>query len=149
VAEARTDLRAEDRRQRVDGNEIVPVLRGDPRSRRPTRPTPIRHISTACAASRRLSGFDLGRNDPSACERGGFTRKLAATGANRLTSIWRATERPPSSGCSPCGLEYNLGFAPNEQNKISALVQEHQAELLKAWHGYFKSDNGSRGGQAR
>ena len=82
-------------------------------------------------------------------ERGGFTRKLAATGANRLTSIWRATERPPSSGCSPCGLEYNLGFAPNEQNKISALVQEHQAELLKAWHGYFKSGNGSRGGQAR
>ena len=49
----------------------------------------------------------------------------------------------------PVRLEYNLGFAPNELNKISALVQEHQAELLKAWHGYFKSGNGSRGGQAR
>ena len=46
-------------------------------------------------------------------------------------------------------LEYNLGFAPNELNKISALVQEHQAELLKAWHDYFKSGNGNRGGQAR
>ena len=49
----------------------------------------------------------------------------------------------------PARLKYNLGFAPNELNKISALVQEHQAELLKAWHGYFKSGNGSRGGQAR
>ncbi len=46
-------------------------------------------------------------------------------------------------------LEYNLGFATNELNKISALVQQHQAELVKAWHDYFKSGNGSRGGQAR
>ena len=49
----------------------------------------------------------------------------------------------------PVRLEYSLGFAPNELNKISALVREHQAELLKAWHDYFKSGNGSRGGQAR
>jgi hypothetical protein len=49
----------------------------------------------------------------------------------------------------PERLEYNLGFASNERSKISALVQEHQAELLKAWHDYFKSGNGDRGGQAR
>ena len=49
----------------------------------------------------------------------------------------------------PIRLEYNLGFAPNELNKISALVQEHRAELLKAWHDYFKSGNGNSGGQAR
>lgn len=49
----------------------------------------------------------------------------------------------------PVWLEYNLGFAPNELNKISALVQGHQAELLKAWHDYFKSGNGNRRGQAR
>jgi len=49
----------------------------------------------------------------------------------------------------PVELEYNLGFAPNELNKVSVLVQKHQAELWKAWHDYFKSGNGSRGGQAR
>jgi hypothetical protein len=43
----------------------------------------------------------------------------------------------------------NLGFAPNGLNKVSALVQKHQAELWKAWHDDFKSGNRSRGGQAR
>ena len=45
----------------------------------------------------------------------------------------------------PVQLEYNRGFAANELNKIAALVREHQAELLKAWHGYFKSGNGNSG----
>lgn len=49
----------------------------------------------------------------------------------------------------PVRAEYNLGFAPTELNKISALVQEHQTELLKAWDDYFKSGNGNRGGQTR
>jgi hypothetical protein len=49
----------------------------------------------------------------------------------------------------PVRLEYNLGFAANEERKISALVQEHQAELLKAWHDYFKSGDGNSGRQAR
>ena len=49
----------------------------------------------------------------------------------------------------PVRLEYNFGFATIELNRISALVQEHQAELLKAWHDYFKSGNGNRRGQAR
>ena len=48
----------------------------------------------------------------------------------------------------PVRLAYNRGFAQNELNKIAALVQEHQAELLKAWHDYFKSGNGNGGGQA-
>lgn len=49
----------------------------------------------------------------------------------------------------PVRLEYNLGFASNELNRISALVREHHAELLKAWHEYFKSGNGNRDGDAR
>jgi hypothetical protein len=48
----------------------------------------------------------------------------------------------------PIRLEYNCGFAQNELNKIVALVQEHQALLLKAWHDYFKSGNGNTSGQA-
>ena len=49
----------------------------------------------------------------------------------------------------PVRIEHYHGFAPNELNKISVLVQQHQAELLKAWHDYFKSGNGSRGGHTR
>ena len=41
----------------------------------------------------------------------------------------------------PVLLEYDFGFAPNELSKISELVQEHQAQLVKAWHDYFKSGN--------
>ena len=49
----------------------------------------------------------------------------------------------------PVRPEYNLGFAPTELTKISALVQEHETELLKAWDDYFKSGNGNHGGQTR
>ena len=49
----------------------------------------------------------------------------------------------------PVRNEHDHGFAPNELNKISVLVQQHQAELLKAWHDYFKSGNGNRGGHTR
>jgi hypothetical protein len=50
----------------------------------------------------------------------------------------------------PVRLDYNLGFAtPNEPNKMAVLVQDHQSALLKAWHDYFKSRNGNRGGQGR
>jgi hypothetical protein len=49
----------------------------------------------------------------------------------------------------PVRVDYNLGFAPNELNKVSALVVEHEAELLKAWHDYFKSGDGNRGRQVR
>ncbi len=34
---------------------------------------------------------------------------------------------------------YNLGFAPTELNKVASAVREHEAELLQAWHDYFKS----------
>ncbi len=39
----------------------------------------------------------------------------------------------------PVTLDSNRGFTPNELNKISAVVREHQAHLLKAWYDYFKS----------
>jgi hypothetical protein len=38
---------------------------------------------------------------------------------------------------SPIRLEYNYGFTPTELNRITAIVREHEAELLKAWHDYF------------
>ena len=37
------------------------------------------------------------------------------------------------------GLEYNYGFTQAELNRITAIVREHEAELLKAWHDYFNS----------
>jgi hypothetical protein len=42
---------------------------------------------------------------------------------------------------SPVRLEYNLGFAPTELNKVAGVAREHEAELLQAWHDYFKSSN--------
>jgi hypothetical protein len=39
---------------------------------------------------------------------------------------------------------YNYGFAANELTRIEGLVREHEADLLKAWHEYFKPSDGSR-----
>ena len=39
---------------------------------------------------------------------------------------------------SPIRQAYNYGFAPNELTRIEGLVRQHEAELLKAWHEYFK-----------
>ena len=38
-------------------------------------------------------------------------------------------------------MEYNYGFTPTELNRITAIVREHEAELLKAWHDYFNSSD--------
>jgi hypothetical protein len=39
----------------------------------------------------------------------------------------------------PVRLEYNRGFAATELNRAEALVRKHEAELMQAWHDYFKS----------
>jgi hypothetical protein len=41
----------------------------------------------------------------------------------------------------PIRMEYNHGFAPTELNKVATLVQEHEADLVKAWHEYFNPGN--------
>jgi hypothetical protein len=38
---------------------------------------------------------------------------------------------------APIRMAYNYGFTPTELNRIMAIVREHEAELLKAWHDYF------------
>ena len=35
-------------------------------------------------------------------------------------------------------LSYNYGFAQKELNQIEDLILEHEAELVRAWHEYFK-----------
>lgn len=37
----------------------------------------------------------------------------------------------------PVALARNLGFGARELRDIEALVYDHQAELLEAWHDYF------------
>jgi hypothetical protein len=39
----------------------------------------------------------------------------------------------------PVRLEHNHGFSPAELSKVAALVRKHEADLVEAWHGYFKS----------
>jgi hypothetical protein len=41
----------------------------------------------------------------------------------------------------PVQMEYNHGFAPVELNKVATLVQEHETDLVKAWHEYFNPGN--------
>ena len=45
---------------------------------------------------------------------------------------------------SPVRQAYNYGFAGNELARIEGLVLEHEADLLKAWHEYFKPNDRSR-----
>ncbi len=40
----------------------------------------------------------------------------------------------------PVRLEHNHGFASAELQKIAGLVRQHEAEFVRAWHEYFKSD---------
>jgi hypothetical protein len=42
---------------------------------------------------------------------------------------------------SPVRVAYNYGFAENDLNRIQGIVRQHEAELLKAWHDYFKPSN--------
>jgi hypothetical protein len=37
----------------------------------------------------------------------------------------------------PVALARNLGFAARELRDIEALVTDHQAELMEAWHDFF------------
>lgn len=39
----------------------------------------------------------------------------------------------------PVQMEHNHGFPPAELNRVTALVQVRETELVKAWHEYFKS----------
>jgi Domain of unknown function (DUF4160) len=41
----------------------------------------------------------------------------------------------------PIRMECNYGFTPTELNRITAIVRQHEAELLKAWHDYFNSSD--------
>jgi hypothetical protein len=37
----------------------------------------------------------------------------------------------------PVALARNFGFPPIELRRIPRLINEHQADLLEAWHGHF------------
>ena len=37
----------------------------------------------------------------------------------------------------PVSLARNLGFSARELRRIQSLLDDHQAELLEAWNGYF------------
>ena len=37
----------------------------------------------------------------------------------------------------PVALARNLGFSATELRRVQRLVEDHEVELLEAWHGYF------------
>lgn len=74
-------------------------------------------------------------------------------------SVLLLCERPERAGARPrrtCRQDgkalvvavrqaYNYGFGATELNRVERLVREHEAELVKAWHDYFKpSRSGDR-----
>ncbi len=42
----------------------------------------------------------------------------------------------------PVALTCNFGFNSRELRALHEIVQEHQEELLEAWHGYFGANGG-------
>ena len=42
----------------------------------------------------------------------------------------------------PVDMARNRGFRPHELRNIQRLVEEHQAELLEAWHDFFDDRDG-------
>ena len=50
---------------------------------------------------------------------------------------------------APVRMAYNYGFSETELNRIADIARKHEAELLKAWHDYFKHSDGNSGGSER
>lgn len=46
---------------------------------------------------------------------------------------------------SPVVLANNFGFGAKELQRLQALVQENQEQLLEAWYGYFGNSSGREG----
>ena len=47
----------------------------------------------------------------------------------------------------PVRVATSLGFGTGEVCRLTALVQQHEAELLKAWHDYFGIGGARSGGK--
>jgi hypothetical protein len=39
----------------------------------------------------------------------------------------------------PIALESNYGFNVRDLNEMEGIIEQHQAELLEAWHEHFKN----------
>jgi hypothetical protein len=39
---------------------------------------------------------------------------------------------------APVSLARNLGFSAEELRRVQRLVEEHESQLLEAWHEYFR-----------
>ena len=50
---------------------------------------------------------------------------------------------------APVRMAYNYGFSDTELDRIADIARKHEAELLKAWHDYFKHSDGNSGGSER
>jgi len=46
-------------------------------------------------------------------------------------------------------MAYNFGFSASELSRIAKIVRQHEAELSKAWHDYFKRTNEDGDGPKR
>jgi hypothetical protein len=47
----------------------------------------------------------------------------------------------------PVGVANNLGFGARELDRLAAVVRQHEADFLRAWHDYFGIGGGNGGGK--
>jgi len=76
---------------------------------------------------------------PTVLRSGPYRFFFFASDRNEPAHVHVARERRTAKfWLSSVRVAYNYGFAPNELTRIQGLVQEYEADILKAWHDYFK-----------
>lgn len=101
-----------------------------------------RKIERSICWTRRVETWENSSVSPTVLRSGPYRFFFFASDRNEPKHVHVVRERKAAKfWLSPVRVEYNYGFSANELNRIQGLVQQHEAELLKAWHDYFKRDD--------
>ena len=101
-----------------------------------------RKIKRSICWTRRVETWENSSVSPTVLRSGPYRFFFFASDRNEPKHVHVVRERKAAKfWLSPVRVEYNYGCSANELNRIQGLVQQHEAELLKAWHDYFKRDD--------
>ena len=80
------------------------------------------------------------RNEPTGAAERALSLLLYSSDGSELVHVHVGRDdKAAKFWLNPVRLESTVAFSKQEIRKIEGLVAEHQAELTKARHGYFKS----------
>jgi hypothetical protein len=78
---------------------------------------------------------------PTVLRSGPYRFFFYATDRNEPVHVHVARERKTVKfWLGPVRAAYNHGFSPAELNRIAGLVDQHEVELTRAWHDYFRPE---------